>query len=70
MLGNQMQAAQFNMGNKEVHMAGNVIKSHSDSQAAYQASVSQSNNVLNMLGMTLFEGITLRHSVFFCSSNE
>ena len=45
-------------------MAGNVINSHSDSQAAYQASVSQSNNVLNMLGMTLFEGITLRHSVF------
>ena len=64
MLGNQMQAAQFNMGNNEVHMAGNVINSHSDSQAAYQASVSQSNNVLNMLGMTLFEGITLRQSVF------
>ena len=55
MLGNQMQAAQFKMGNKEAHMAGNVIKSHSDSQ---------SDNVLNMSGMTLFEGITLRHSIF------
>ena len=49
-----MQAAQFNIGNKEAHMAGNVIKSHSDSQAAHQASVSQSDNVLNMSGMTLF----------------
>ena len=56
-----MQAAQFNIGNKEAHMAGNVIKSHSDSQ---------SDNVLNMSGMTFFEGITLRHSVFFYSSNE
>ena len=45
-------------------MAGNVIKSHSDSQATHQASVFQSDNVLNMSGMTLFEGITLRHSVF------
>ena len=60
-----MQAAQFNMGNKEVHMAGNVIKTHPESQAARQASVPQSNNVLNMSGMTLFEGINLRHSVFF-----
>ena len=59
-----MQAAQFNMGNKEVHMAGNVIKTHPESQAARQASVPQSNNVLNMSGMTLFEGINLRHSVF------
>ena len=59
-----MQAAQFNIGNKEVHMAGNVIKSHLDSQAAHQASVSQSNNVLNMSDMTIFKGITLRHSVF------
>ena len=25
--------AQFNMGNKEVHMASNVIKSHSDLQS-------------------------------------
>ena len=59
-----MQVAQFNIGNKEVYMAGNVIKSHSDSQAAHQTSVSQSDNVLNMSSMTLFEGITLRHSVF------
>nr|POE84542.1 hypothetical protein CFP56_77227 [Quercus suber] len=48
MLGNQMQAAQFNMGNKEVHMAGNVIKTHPESQATRQQSVSQSSNVLNM----------------------
>ena len=45
-------------------MAGNVIKTHPESQAARQASVPQSNNVLNMSGMTLFEGINLRHSVF------
>ena len=45
-------------------MAGNVIKSHSDSQATHQASVPQSNNVLNMSGMTFFEGITLRYSIF------
>ena len=70
MLGNQMQAAQLNMGNKEVHMAGNVIKSHSDFQAAHQASVSKSDTVLNMSGVTLFEGITLRHFVFFCPSSK
>ena len=45
-------------------MAGNVIKTHPESQAARQASVPQSNNVLNMSGMTLFEGINLRYSVF------
>ena len=45
-------------------MAGNVIKTHPESQVAHQASVPQSNNVLNMSGMTLFEGINLRHSVF------
>nr|POF22491.1 hypothetical protein CFP56_64268 [Quercus suber] len=43
-----MQAAQLNMGNKEVHMAGNVIKTHPESQASHQETVSQSSNVLNM----------------------
>ncbi|XP_023893101.1 uncharacterized mitochondrial protein AtMg00810-like [Quercus suber] len=48
------------MGNKEVHMVGNVIKSHPKSQASHQETVSQSSNVLNMSGMTFFEGINLK----------
>ena len=64
-----MQVAQLNMGTKELHMASNVIKPHSDSQevsqaspysnsqAASQVGVSKIENALTMSGMTSSGGI-------------
>ena len=69
MLGTQMQAAhltsggketQFNMGNKETHMANNMIKPN-----PIMPSSSSATDALTMAGMFNSTCPDLRHSVFF-----
>lgn len=62
MLGNQMQAAQLSVGNKEVHMANTVI--NPNPAVVHPTAVSSSANAIPMAGILPSISTNLRHSIF------